>query len=263
MTDKKENKEEVVTIGAEKLIVPVALILVIIIISLILVLGSKKDDNVDTTGDGSDVEGVTDYGDYADYITDGISTSIDDDPYLGDISTAKFAIVEFSDYQCYYCYRHTIEVLPDILSTYVDTGEAIYVFRDLQIHGDEAEKRAQIGECVNEIAGSEKFDEYHEKMMISQFEVWTDEDTEVKDSDIYAIIDNLGVDSSAVKSCYESGKYADEIEKDATDANSIGITGTPGFVVGVLNEDGTVSGSLISGALPFEVFEAVVNNLNL
>lgn len=256
---KKEirQKEEVVTVSGEKLIVPIAVILVLVIVALILVFGSKGGNKTNEDDTNSEVEGVSDYGDYADYITDGVSTSIDDDPYLGDKSTAKFAIVEFSDYLCYYCYRHTVEVLPDILSTYVDTGKAIYVFRDLQIHGDVAEKRAEIAECVNEVAGADKFFEFHEKIKKVQFE------DNIDDPDLYSIVGDLGIDENAVKTCYESGKYSDEIQKDAQDANSIGITGTPGFVVGILKEDGTVSGSYISGALPFETFQAVINNLNI
>lgn len=247
-----KTEEKVVTIGAEKLVVPIALILVVVIVAAILVLGSGNNSD----SDDSDVEGTeTEEIDYSDYIEEGYTTSIDDDPYLGDISTAKYAIVEFSDYVCSYCYRHTVEVLPDILSTYIDTGEAIYVFRDLQIHGEVAEKRAEIAECVNEIAGAEKFYEYHEKMMKVQFE------DEIDDPDIYAIVEDLGVDSDAVKACYETGKYAEEIQKDASDANAIGISGTPGFVVGILNEDGTVVGSFISGALPFEAFQTAINNL--
>lgn len=248
----EEKKEKVITVGAEKLIVPIALILVAIVVSVILVTGSKVSDE---TTDVEGTEDSSDYGEYSDYITEGVSSSIDDDPYLGNKETAKVAVIEFSDYLCYYCYRHTVEVMPDILSSYVDTGKAIYVFRDLQIHGEEAEKRAQIGECVNEIAGVDKFAEYHEKMKAVQFEDGND------DPDIYAIIDDLGVNSSKIKTCYESGKYADEIQNDAADANAIGISGTPGFVVGTLNADGTVDGVYISGALPFETFQTVIDGL--
>jgi protein-disulfide isomerase len=256
MSKKEENT---VVIGAEKLIVPIALILVAVIVSVILVTGSKSNSVAkNETLSGSEVNGTDetpDYGDYADYITDNISTSIDDDPYLGNIETAKYAIVEFSEYLCYYCYRHTVQVMPKLISEYVDSGEAIYVFRDMQMYGETSEERSEIGSCVNEIAGAEKFSEYHEKMKSVQF------DDGIDNPDIYAIVKELGVDSNKVKACYETNKYAADIVKDKEDANAIGITGTPGFVVGILSEDGTVDGSLISGALPFEAFESVINSL--
>jgi len=251
-----KSEEDVVTIGAEKLIAPIALILVAIIVSVILVSGSKNDLASDESE--NTVEGTTDstgYGEYSEYITENISTSIDDDPYLGDKSTAKIAVVEFSDYQCPFCHRHTTEVMPDIISNYVDTGEVIYVFRDLPVHGEEAEKRAEIGGCINEVVGAKEFFEYHEKMLKVQFEDKND------NPDIYAIISDLGLDSEAVKDCYETGKYAEEIAKDAEDANVVEINGTPGFVVGILKEDGTVEGTRITGALPFETFKMVIDGL--
>ena len=254
-----KSEENVITIGGEKLIAPIALILVAVIVAFILVSGSKKDTtSTDTNTDETAVEGAADtssYGEYAEYITENISTSIDDDPYLGDKATAKIAVVEFSDYQCSYCYRHASEVASEIISTYVDTGEVIYVYRDLQMFGEVSERRAEIGECVNEVAGGEKFSAYHEEIMRVHFV------DGVEDPDIYALIDDLGVDSAKVEACYETDKYADEIAKDATAANAIGISGTPGFVVGILNEDGTVDGVSISGALPFATFKMVTDNL--
>ena len=258
-TKKTSGKEEkVITIGAENLMVPIALILVAIVVAVILVSSAENDISEDDIENTENVEGVADnanYGEYSDYITDNITTSIDDDPYLGDRDTAKIAIVEFSEYQCSYCYRHTVEVMPDIISNYVDKGEGIYVFRDLQMYGEVSEERAEIGECVNEIAGGEKFAQYHEKMKAVQF------DDGEENPDIYSIVSDLGVDDTKVKECYETGKYADEIAKDAEDAKAIGIEGTPGFVVGILNEDGTVNGSLITGALPFETFKMVIDRL--
>lgn len=256
-----KKKEEVVTVtvSTEKFVVPIALILVAIIISVILFTGSKDSNNDNDSSDGN-VEGTeeaSDYGEYSDYITDGVSTSIDDDPYIGDKSTATMAIVEFSEYFCSYCYRHATDVLPDLIEKYIDTGKAIYVFRDYQMYGEESEKRAEIGMCVNEVAGGEKFAEYFEKIKSVYF------DDGDEDPDIFAIIENLGIDSSAVEACYNSGKYVEEVKADAADGSALGITGTPAFVVGVLDSDGTVNGSLISGALPVEAFEAVVNNLNL
>ena len=189
--EKKEIKKvEEKSIQSQGITLPIALVIVAIVVAVILVTGGEgsggsNDDNE------SEIEGATsaDFGDYSDYITDGAVTTIDDDPYLGDIDTAKIAIVEFSEYLCYYCYRHTVEVMPDLISTYVDTGEVIYVFRDFQMYGEVSEERAQIGMCVDEVAGAEKFAEYHEKMK----RVYSEDEEE--NPDIYAIIDDLGVDS--------------------------------------------------------------------
>jgi cytidylate kinase len=70
-------------------------------------------------------------------------------------------------------------------------------FRDYQIHGEEAEKRAEIGECVDEHRSTESFVKYHEQLMSLYAEDLTDD----KIYDI--VVDDLGVDSSSVKSCYK------------------------------------------------------------
>ena len=51
-----------------------------------------------------------------------------------------------------------------------------------------------------------------------------------------------------------------EVDNDIKDANAIGITGTPGFVVGTLDGDGNVTGTRISGAYPYANFEQAIRN---
>jgi protein-disulfide isomerase len=252
MSKEKKTEEKEIKISSQILIVPIALLLVAIIVAVIIITGGK--DNNDNTDDSSSVEGSTDFGDYSDYITDGVSSSIDDDAYLGDKDTAKIAIVEFTDYQCYYCYRHTTETLPDLLENYVDTGEVLYVFRDDEIHGDEAEKRAEIGECVHHLDGNDAFASYHEKMMTYYSE-------DLSTDDIYNVVSELGFSSDNVKACYEAGTYKDEILADADDASNAGISGTPGFIVGILDDGGGVDGYYVSGALPYDTFVQIIKVL--
>ena len=38
------------------------------------------------------------------------------------------------------------------------------------------------------------------------------------------------------------------------EGRDMGISGTPGFLVGAIKDDGTVEGELIFGAYPFETF---------
>ena len=250
MSKEKSSEKKEIKIDSQLLVIPVALLLVAVIIAAIIITGG--DNSGSKMDDSSEVDGSTDFGDYSDYITDGATSSIDDDAYLGDKDTAKIAIVEFTDYQCYYCYRHTTETLPQIIENYVDTGEVLYVFRDDEIHGDEAEKRAEIGECVHHLDGNDAFASYHEKMM-------TYYGDDLSTDDIYNVISSLGFSTDNVKACYEAGTYKDEIIADADDASNAGISGTPGFIVGVLDDGGGVDGYYVSGALPYDTFVQVIN----
>ena len=60
---------------------------------------------------------------------------------------------------------------------------------------------------------------------------------------------DLGLDTGDFDKCLDSGEMASEVSKDMGDGTSVGIKGTPGFVVGT---------QLISGAQPFSAFEAAI-----
>jgi len=64
----------------------------------------------------------------------------------------------------------------------------------------------------------------------------------------------LGLNTSDFNTCFESGKYADEVKKDFQEGISYGITGTPGFFIGN-DELGYVK---IIGAQPYPVFERLI-----
>jgi len=61
---------------------------------------------------------------------------------------------------------------------------------------------------------------------------------------------DLGLDTAAFNECLDSGKNAEEIQKDYQDGISYGVQGTPAFYV---------NGLLVSGAQPFASFQAVID----
>lgn len=72
----------------------------------------------------------------------------------------------------------------------------------------------------------------------------------------------LGLDAAAFQKCLDDGKYAAQIRKDMTDAQSAGITGTPSFFLGVTDATGTFkSERVIKGAQPFTAFKAAIDGL--
>ena len=182
-----------------------------------------------------------------------VTTSIDNDPILGDRSKAKVAIVEFADYDCPFCKKFYTDTFEQIKKNFVDTGKAIFVFRDLplvQLH-PHAEKKAEAGACIYDIAGSEAFYKYFKSV---------EEGSITDDAGLTSLASTLGVDSAKFADCFTNSKMAGEIQTDAADAKKIGITGTPGFVVGKLDDKGNVTGTKISGAYPYTTFETTINN---
>lgn len=169
----------------------------------------------------------------------------DDDPMLGN-PDAPVTIVEFSDFQCPFCRRMWEDTLPSIKEKYLVTGKAKFVYRDfpLSIHPS-AQVSAEAGECADEQG---KFWIMHDKMFAEQ-------DKLGQGTVQYAAVDikkwaaEIGLDGARFNDCLDSGKYQKEVQKDFNDGQTAGVTGTPGTFV---------NGRLISGAVPFAQFEAVI-----
>jgi predicted DsbA family dithiol-disulfide isomerase len=59
----------------------------------------------------------------------------------------------------------------------------------------------------------------------------------------------LGLDEAEFSACLESERYAAAVQADLMEGAGFGVSGVPAFFV---------NGELISGAQPFEVFQAAI-----
>jgi protein-disulfide isomerase len=174
------------------------------------------------------------------------------DPFKGN-GTAKVAVIEFSDYQCPFCSRYTKDVLPQIRTDYVETGKIKYVFRDmpLSFHKN-AFKAAEAAHCAG-LQG--KFWEMHDTLFANQ--------TALAPEQLAPLAKTVGVDEARFQQCLDSGRFATDINKDIADAGSAGITGTPSFLVGIIQPgDGRVKVvKKLVGAKPYAEFKAAIDDL--
>ena len=167
-----------------------------------------------------------------------VDVSIDDDAILGD-KNAPITIIESSDFECPFCERFYSQTLPLIKKNYIDTGKAKLVYRDfpLSFHPN-AQKAAEAAECAGEQG---KYYEMHDLLFekgvsggINAFKQYA------KD---------LGLNITKFNECLNSGKYADEVQKDFQDGQSYGVSGTPTFFI---------NGIKVVGAQPYSVFEQII-----
>jgi protein-disulfide isomerase len=175
--------------------------------------------------------------------------SIANEPFKGGAS-AKVALIEFSDYQCPFCSRYTKDSLPQIRSEYVDTGKIKYVFRDMPLSfHKQAFKAAEAAHC----AGAQgKFWEMHDTLFANQAALAPEQ--------LMTHAKTVGIDDTAFAQCLESGRFAADINKDIGDANAAGVTGTPSFLVGVIQPNGQVRVvKKLVGARPYDDFKAALD----
>lgn len=173
----------------------------------------------------------------------------DDDPILGS-PDAPVTLIEFSDFQCPFCRKLWREALPEIKKNYIDTGKAKLVYRDFPLSAihPSAQAAAEAGECADDQG---RFWEMHDKIYAEQDKKGQGT-IQFTVSDIKKWAGQIGLNMPEFEACLDSQKYKAEVEKDATDGQAAGVTGTPGTFV---------NGRLIKGAVPFRDFSQAIDEI--
>jgi protein-disulfide isomerase len=166
-----------------------------------------------------------------------VAVSTDDDPSIGP-DNAPVTIIEFSDFQCPYCEVWYKQVYQQLLAAYPNKIRLVYRDLPLPMH-PEAVPAAEAAECANEQGA---FWKYHDLLFDQQYGL------NRAAYEHYAA--DLGLDPTAFAACLDSHRFQSEIQADASDAASVGISGTPSFVV---------NGRILVGALPLSEFKAVID----
>jgi protein-disulfide isomerase len=168
---------------------------------------------------------------------------------IGDPS-ATVTVVEYTDYQCPFCKRHHDRTFAELRKRYVDTGRIRYVVRDLPLSFHAmAEPAAAGARCAGEQG---RFWEARDAL----FEVSAELSADV----IRTKMLGLGLDAARYDACVANPATLAAVKADQDEAAAAGITGTPSFVVGRA-ANGTIEGTVVSGAQPYGTFAARLDAL--
>ncbi|MFH1728209.1 MAG: thioredoxin domain-containing protein [Pseudomonadota bacterium] len=157
-------------------------------------------------------------------------------PYIGK-KDAPVEIIEFSEFKCPYC-KKAAKTIKDVAAKFKD--EVKVVFRHFPIPSHKgAFEAAEASMCANDQG---KFWEYHDVL----FEGKGDFDKAM----FVKIATDLKLDIKKFEACYDSHKHKANIEKDRTDGEKAGVSGTPGFFV---------NKKVVAGAREADFFEDLIN----
>ncbi len=164
-------------------------------------------------------------------------------------SDAPLTMVEFTDYQCPFCGRFETTTFPEIKKNYIDTGKLRVIVRDLPLSDMHpyALKAAQSVHCAGDQG---RFWEMKALLFKNQSKLDIDS--------LAGYAKDLSLNGGTYNSCMAEGRHLKEIGEEATYAQSLGITGTPTFILGKTAGD-TVDGLLIVGAQPYAAFAAAID----
>lgn len=158
---------------------------------------------------------------------------------------AKVTIIEYSDFQCPFCSKGYTTLETEVLPAYKDKVRFCYKHLPLPFH-PWAEPAAIAMECIkqqNADAAWNAYKGYFEK----QKEV-TPANVKEKALEFTA---NDKIDKTKFDKCYDGKETAAKVKADKDEAASLGLSGTPSFVI---------NGRMVKGAQPAANFKAVIDD---
>jgi protein-disulfide isomerase len=173
-------------------------------------------------------------------------------PFLGD-GNAKLALIEFTDFQCPFCFRHLTQTFPQIDRDYIQTGKLRYIVRDFPLaNHPQAFKAAEASHCA---ADQGKYWQMHQKLFSNQ--------KALSLSAMVQFAGSLDMRTPAFEQCLRQGKYEMRVRQDFVEGLAAGVRGTPAFFLGVVDSAGRTvrSQSMITGAQPYSRFKAALDRL--
>ena len=150
---------------------------------------------------------------------------------------AIVTIVEFSDFECPFCSRVN-PTIDQIMKTYPTEVRVVFAQMPLPFH-----KNAPLAGQASLAANAQgKFWAYHDKLFANQKALTR------PDLDRYA--QELELNMAQFKADLDSGKFKAAVDAQTASAQSMGIRGTPNFLI---------NGVPLTGAQPFPKFKAVID----
>ena len=139
-------------------------------------------------------------------------------------ANAKVTLIEYSDYQCPFCSRHSKQTMTEIIKNYVNEGKVKFVMREFPIPSlhPRATAASQTALCAGD---QDKYWEMHDILFNNQ--------RKMSDDDLSAYAAEIGLDIGKYNKCLEQKDYAEQLKSDIDEGRAMGVSGTPSFVLGL------------------------------
>ncbi|MEV5693020.1 DsbA family protein [Micromonospora globbae] len=174
----------------------------------------------------------------------GLARRAPNDPLALGKPDAPVVILEYADFQCPFCGRHARETEPKLVQEYVDKGLVRIEWRDLPYLGAESNDAAAAGRAA---AAQGKFWEFHNAVYAKERRV---NSGSLNEDALRDIARSVGLDVARFDTDRASAATRAAVLRDQQEATSMGITGTPAFIVG---------DTPVVGAQPYEAFKQTID----
>lgn len=180
--------------------------------------------------------------DYERWVTEEFPRRMEGDPMAMGALDAPVVLTEWADYRCPFCSVFAEETLP-LLQKYVDDGTLRVEFRDLALFGDESIKAATAARAAG-LQG--KFFEFQHAIFAA---TPNEGHPDIPDELVMGIVADLGLDPVQFEEDWKQPALQQAVLNDSQEAQGMGVTATPAFVVGT---------QFFTGAQPIAEFERII-----
>ncbi len=227
--DSGERRTRILQLGAG------AVFLVIVAVVVLIVANSGGEGG----GDASNLKEVSE-----------VDSLVNDSPQkgltLGDPS-AKVELVEFGDLQCPVCKAYSEEILPPVIESKVDSGEAKIVFKNFTIIGPQSPPAAAAAIAAGEQGRGWNYIELFYRNQGRENSGYAD------DAFLTAVAKGAGVPNIAKwETDRKSTKVTGQVEKETEQAQTYGFNGTPSFAIKGPSTNGVELIGTLSSPAEFE-----------
>ncbi len=162
---------------------------------------------------------------------------------LGD-PNAPVQMTEFADFQCPYCYNVYLGAEDELITTYVETGLVYFTYQPVAFLGPESDSSAEAAICAAE---QNEFWPYHDTLFANFSH---SNGGGYSASRLQSMAETVGLDVAAFEQCLADGVGEAGVLSVEDEARSLGITGTPAFVI---------NGTILGGSRTFEELAEVID----
>ena len=162
----------------------------------------------------------------------------DSDSYWLGAAKAPITIVEFGDFACPVC-EQSFPTIRELSLKY--KNDIKFIWRDYPVVQEYSALLALAGRCAGEQG---IFWPMHDKLFQNQGVYQT--------AQLAALANQIGADLARFNDCMNKQKYLAQIQKDLTDGQTFGNSGTPTFFI---------NGYKVEGNIPYETFTKIIEGL--
>ncbi len=169
-----------------------------------------------------------------------------------DAQVRKVFVMEYSDFLCPFC-KKVQRTLSDLRKKYADTVQ--FGYRHFPLH-EEARGLSEAVECARDQG---RFWQFQSLVFLDAHRLQQDKMELIKNAR------RAGVrDIPSFERCVDTGKYKKRVQSDLEEGISLGIQGTPTFIIGTYNHStSSINGEMFSGAVaPSKFINLIEKYLN-